>query len=505
MKANLLKKIILGTFISATLSGCGSDDDSSNYLADEPVTIDGDIQLNLNEDQGMVEKSLLDGVTNSNENGTIFATKFTYLKEDENEVPLYEGPALPLSGITKQGESFFINTSLWEDLLAYEEKGVYKFTYLLDNGADELVERNITVTVTGVEDKVEQINIAQGSEFKVALNYPVNLTANVLPLDATFKQVTWSSADDSIATVDASGKVSGVQAGKSTTIMATSKDGEVTASITADVIAEPESPTGVDIKFNGETVSGSVIDLGEGSTAQLSYLLLPDGLGFDDEIEWESSNPNAVSVDSETGLITGIAKVEGSAEIVAQVKDSTVKQSITINVTDNPNLVYGANPGFESGELAPWLVFNPEDNTGTATVCAEGAFEGDYGLCLDSSAGKVSLFVEPNRVRQIDFDKTKRYRFTMKARVIEGTQGGGGAYVRSLAGGTNAVYSDVSGKTWWFVNSADWVDANVDFSGQQLADTIADGTDNGDIRIHFELQSPSKKIQVDNIQFYELP
>lgn len=505
MKVNLLKNLVLGTFISAVLSGCGSDNNSSNYLADEPVQVNGDIVLNVNEDQGMVEQSLLDGVTNPNVNGTIFAAKFTYLKEDENSEPLYEGPALPLSGITKQGESFFVNTTLWQDLLAYEEKGVYKFTYLLDNGADELVERNIIVTVTGVEDKVEQITLSQGSEFKVAIDYPVQLTAHVLPIKATFKQVTWSSADESIATVDENGLVSGLQAGKSTTITATSKDGEVAATITAEVIAVPDSPTSVDIKLNGETISGNVIDLGEGSSAQLSYLLLPDGLGFDNEVEWESSNPNAVTVNSETGLITGIAKVEGSANIVARVKDSTVTQTITVNVTDNANLVYGADPGFESGELAPWLILNPATNKGTATVCAEAAFEGNYGLCLDSTLGKVSVYLDPTQVRQITFDKTKRYRFIMKARVTAGNQGGGAAFVRSTAGVQKDVFSDVSGKTWWFTTVANWVDVNVDFAGEDLADNIVDGEETGDIRIHFELQSPGKKIQVDNIQFYELP
>ncbi len=60
------------------------------------------------------------------------------------------------------------------------------------------------------------------------------LTANVLPNNATDKSITWTSNDESIATVDANGLVTGVKNG-TTTITATSKDGKVQTSCTVTV------------------------------------------------------------------------------------------------------------------------------------------------------------------------------------------------------------------------------------------------------------------------------
>ena len=63
------------------------------------------------------------------------------------------------------------------------------------------------------------------------------------PSNASYKTVTWSSADESIATVDATGKVKGVGLG-STTVTATSKNGlkaNCKVTVTARMPTEPET------------------------------------------------------------------------------------------------------------------------------------------------------------------------------------------------------------------------------------------------------------------------
>ncbi len=60
------------------------------------------------------------------------------------------------------------------------------------------------------------------------------LTATVYPTDATVKDVVWTSADGSVASVDGNGLVTGLQIG-TTTITATSADGGVSASCTVSV------------------------------------------------------------------------------------------------------------------------------------------------------------------------------------------------------------------------------------------------------------------------------
>ncbi len=86
-----------------------------------------------------------------------------------------------------------------------------------------------SVSVTGVSlDKTELILTEGDSEA---------LKATIAPADATNKGVTWSSSAESVATVDASGKVTAVTPGTAT-ITVTTEDGNKTASCKVTVIAK---------------------------------------------------------------------------------------------------------------------------------------------------------------------------------------------------------------------------------------------------------------------------
>lgn len=76
------------------------------------------------------------------------------------------------------------------------------------------------VRVTGVKLDKTDVVIDVGST--------IQLTATVEPADATNKNLTWSSSDESIATVDQTGKVKGIAAGKAT-VTVTTEDGNFTA------------------------------------------------------------------------------------------------------------------------------------------------------------------------------------------------------------------------------------------------------------------------------------
>ena len=69
---------------------------------------------------------------------------------------------------------------------------------------------------------------------EVTAGETITLTAEVSPADATDKTVTWSSSDTAIATVDSTGKVTGVAVGTATI---TAKAGEKTAAVDVTVKA----------------------------------------------------------------------------------------------------------------------------------------------------------------------------------------------------------------------------------------------------------------------------
>ena len=93
-----------------------------------------------------------------------------------------------------------------------------------------------TVGVTGVTLNKTTLPLTGGDT--------ETLTATVAPTDASNKAVTWKSSKESVATVDADGKVTAVGAGTAT-ITVTTTDGEKTATCKVTV-TEPDSNGGVE-------------------------------------------------------------------------------------------------------------------------------------------------------------------------------------------------------------------------------------------------------------------
>lgn len=111
-----------------------------------------------------------------------------------------------------------------------------------------------SVTVTGVEVDPEETSIPVGEQ--------AQLTANVLPENATNKDVSWSSDDPDVASVDANGLVTGVSVGTAQ-ITATTDDQGKTAYCSVVVTAGPSYDyLAAENDIPGATVNGSYVTLG---------------------------------------------------------------------------------------------------------------------------------------------------------------------------------------------------------------------------------------------------
>lgn len=99
------------------------------------------------------------------------------------------------------------------------------------------------VTVLPIPETAVSIEPA---ETEVYYDETTTLTATVEPSNASYKTVTWTSADPSIATVDNSGKVKGVDLG-TTTITATTNSGLTATCKVTVVVRMPTEPETVDL------------------------------------------------------------------------------------------------------------------------------------------------------------------------------------------------------------------------------------------------------------------
>ena len=176
---------------------------------------------------------------------------------------------------------------------------------------------------TPIGKNVESVSISGQKNIKIGET--LSLSATVKPDDATDKSVTWSSSDDSIASVDGSGVVKGNQAG-SAVITATANDGSG-AFDSVPVTVEEDKPKV--ILANKIVLSGNT-SVAVGSAVKITAKIDPSNV-TSKEIAWSSSNTDIATVDSQ-GIVTGIKS--GEVNIFAEAMDgSGIKKSIKITVT----------------------------------------------------------------------------------------------------------------------------------------------------------------------------
>jgi uncharacterized protein YjdB/type II secretory pathway pseudopilin PulG len=225
-------------------------------------------------------------------------------------------------------------------------------------------------SVTGVTVNPTSVTINKGST--------VALTATVLPVVANNRNVTWSSSDPSVATVNSVGLVSGV-AGGNATITVTTEDGGFTA--TCDVT--------VNVPCTGVTLIPSSVTISKGSTYTLMWTVAPSDVS-NANVTWSSSNTSIATISG--GVITAVAK--GTATITVRTVDGgftstcavtvnvactgvTLNQSsITVNKGSTYTLIATVLPADVSNASVTWSSSNTSIatvNNGVVTAVAKGA------------------------------------------------------------------------------------------------------------------------------------
>lgn len=151
----------------------------------------------------------------------------------------------------------------------------------------------------------------------------LQLTATLLPADASNTNVEWTSSNPDVAVVDSKGLVTSLMAG-TTTITVTTEQGGHTA--TCDITVEDEV-----IDLNGITVSPSTVTLTPTQTHKLVVVFDPSD-ATNKNVTWESSNPDAATVNA-SGLVTAAAA--GTAEITATSEEGGFTAVCTVTVGED--------------------------------------------------------------------------------------------------------------------------------------------------------------------------
>lgn len=161
--------------------------------------------------------------------------------------------------------------------------------------------------VVTVKQHVESVSLNQISQpLNVGETY--QLSANIIPSDATNKNVTWESSDPTVATVSSSGLVKALKSG-STTITVTTEDGGFTATSRIDVMQY----------VSNITLDSNSVTIYENESWKLNASVGPENA--DNKIVvWESSNPTVAAVD-QNGLVSALSV--GTTTITATAQDGS--------------------------------------------------------------------------------------------------------------------------------------------------------------------------------------
>lgn len=189
------------------------------------------------------------------------------------------------------------------------------------------------IPATGVELNKPTLTISVGDEVK--------LVANVLPADATDKRVTWESSDENVATVSATGAVTGVKDGTAKITVYT-EDGDFSASCNVTVgegspdkpdpdkpdpdKPEPDKP---EVPTEVLELSKSAATIGVEETLCIAPYVKKNYPDLWDKVKFTSDDANIATVD-ENMVITGVA--EGSATLTGTCEVDGKTYSATFEV-----------------------------------------------------------------------------------------------------------------------------------------------------------------------------
>lgn len=232
-----------------------------------------------------------------------------------------------------------------------------------DGNAKATCKVTVISKVTGISLSEKNIVIGKGGSKK--------LSATITPLDATNKNLEWSSSNSKKVKVDSTGKITGVTDG-SATITVKTKDGSYTDKCTVTV-----KDLVLKIELDKTTAT-----INKGATHTIKYKTSPS-TATNKKVTFTSSNTSVATVDS-TGKITGISSGKATITVKSNDGNASAKFTITVKVplkgvslnktslSLNKGESYSLTPTFNPTDATNKTVSWSSSNTKVATVNSSG-------------------------------------------------------------------------------------------------------------------------------------
>lgn len=177
-----------------------------------------------------------------------------------------------------------------------------------------------------VISSIQKITLSQ-TELKLNAGESVKLSATISPDNATYPELTWTSSDETVATVDQEGNVNALKRGDCI-ITATADVGGVSASCQLTVY----SPV------TGVVIDTHELELYVGDRMTLTAKVLPEDAN-NNRVTWTSSKATVAKIVSATGVLTTVSA--GVAEITVKTTEGGFTDVCTVTVIQGTKSVTG--------------------------------------------------------------------------------------------------------------------------------------------------------------------
>ena len=227
---------------------------------------------------------------------------------------------------------------------------------------------------------VTSVTIGQATA-EMLIGETVQLSATVLPSDASDKTVSWASSKQSVATISNTGLVTAIAEGTSTI---TASAGEKSGTCTITV-------SNKDIEVSSVTLNKTSAKLKVGEKVTLTATVKPDD-ATDKTVTWTTSDATVASV-SNSGLVT--AKKVGKATITAKAGDKSATCAITVTTATSVTLNKTSAKLKVGEKVTLTATVKPDDATDKTvtwtTSDATVASVSNSGLVTAKKVGKATI------------------------------------------------------------------------------------------------------------------
>lgn len=199
--------------------------------------------------------------------------------------------------------------------------------------SNETVSAQCAITVTPVETI-----ILKQSTLTLVVGKVTTLNAQVMPLNAFIKEISWKSSDEAIVTVDSTGKLKALKNGQAT-VTVTTKDGGHTASCKVVVVKTVLTS----IKLDKPAIT---LNTTTKNNYKLISIITPSNADYAD-VTFTSSDL-AVATVSEDGIVTAVKA--GTAKIIAKTLNGGKIAACKVNVVPVNSVEVSGRTSMKVGE-----------------------------------------------------------------------------------------------------------------------------------------------------------